>query len=55
MLFVFTMDKFFATQVNKKPSDNVPPPEQTSEKPGEGGTPPKKLPKGVVLGKDGKP
>ena len=55
MLFVFTMDKFFATRVKKKQDENVPSPEQSSEKPGEGEIPPKKPPKGVVLGKDGKP
>ncbi|KAL8828919.1 MAG: hypothetical protein Q9191_002310 [Dirinaria sp. TL-2023a] len=49
------MDKFFATQVKKKPNDDENLSKQASERSSEGEVPPKKLPRGVVLGKDGKP
>ena len=46
------MDKFFAAQAKKKPQENVAPSEQPVD---ENEPAPKKFPKGVVLGKDGKP
>ena len=53
--FRFTMDKFFAIQAKKKQGEDEPNSDQSLKKSGEGRTPPNKLPKGVVLGKDGKP
>jgi len=45
------MDRFFAAQAKKKTQEDV----SASEQPTNRTTPAKKLPKGVVLGKDGKP
>jgi len=46
-----SMDKFFAAQIKKKTPEDVP----ASEQPTDRTTPAKRSPKGVILGKDGKP
>lgn len=49
------MDKFFAAQARKTIRDDTASSPESSDKPVEDEATPRKYPKGVVLGKDGKP